>query len=99
MRGIYMADSAQRRFRHNPNTDTASLNEEAMLFDPEKSQFFHLNVTASFLWSQLAEPSSAEQLAREVCKSFDGAGFADALRDVEEMLKQMLAHGLIIAIE
>jgi hypothetical protein len=70
-----------------------------MLFDPEKSQFFHLNVTASFLWSHLAEPSTAEQLASEICKSFDGAGFADALRDTEEMLAQMLAHGLIVVVE
>jgi hypothetical protein len=94
-----MQDVSCRRFRHNPNTDTAALNEEAMLFDPEKSQFFHLNATASFLWSQLAEPSTAEQLANEICKSFDGAGFADALRDTQEMLTQMLAHGLIVAVE
>jgi hypothetical protein len=100
MRMIDMGDLSCRRFRWNPKTETASLNEEAMLFDPEQSLFFHLNVTASFLWGQLAEPRTAEQLASAVCNSFDGAGVSeDVLRDVQAMLQQMLAHGLIVALE
>lgn len=86
-------------FKRNPKTEMASLNEEAMLFDAEKSQFFHLNQTASFLWSQLSEPSTAEQLAGELCKSFDGVGLSDALRDVQETLGQMLSQGIIIVAE
>ena len=66
-----------------------------MLLDPVSSQFFYLNSTASFLWNHLAEPSTAEELAKEVCKSFDGAGFPETLSDVEQLLRQMASHGLV----
>jgi coenzyme PQQ synthesis protein D (PqqD) len=75
------------------------MNDEAMLFDPEKNQFFQLNPTAAFVWSQLAEPSTAERLASEVSNQFEGTSSPDVLRDVHGLLEQMLAHRLIVALE
>jgi Coenzyme PQQ synthesis protein D (PqqD) len=77
----------------------ASLNEEAILFDPDKSRFFVLNHTGSFLWAQLSEPNTAEHLAREICKSFDGIELADALPDVQNALRQLLSLEIIVAEE
>lgn len=95
-----MEDLLYCRLRQSPKSEMVSLNEEAMLFDPENSQFFHLNITASFLWNQLAEPRTIEQLASDVCNSFDGVGVSETvLHDVQETLRQLLAHGLIVVVE
>ncbi len=74
----------------------ASMNEETMLFDPEKNLFFQLNPTAAFLWKQLTEPNTPERLADEVCKRFEGAVSGDVLRDVQEILTQMRAHQVVV---
>jgi hypothetical protein len=86
------------RFGRNPKAETAWMKQEAMLFDPEKSQFFQLNPTAAFVWGQLAEPNTAEELATEVCSRFEGAASNDVLRDVREILAQMLAHQLVVVL-
>jgi hypothetical protein len=86
------------RFGRNPKAETASMSQEAMVFDPESTRFFQLNPTAAFVWNQLAEPSTAEALATEVCSRFEGAASSEVQRDVREILQQMLAHQLIVVL-
>lgn len=72
------------------------MNVEAVLFDPNTNRFFVLNDTGSFLWSQLSEPTTAQHLAGQISKSFDSVESAVALPDVEEVLKQMLSHQIVV---
>lgn len=91
--------SMPRVLGRNPKAETASMNDEAMVFDPEKSQFFQLNPTAAFLWSQLVEPRTAEWLADEVSHHFEGTSAVEVVRDVDRLVEQMLAHQLIVVLE
>ena len=75
------------------------MNDEAMVFDPEKSQFFQLNPTAAFLWNRLEEPSTEERLADEVSKHFEGAPSADLARDINQLIEQMLANQLVVVVQ
>lgn len=83
----------------NPKAETASMNDEAMVFDPEKSLFFQLNPTAAYLWGRLAEPRTVERLADEVSQHFEGASAVEVARDIDILVEQMLAHQLIVVLE
>jgi hypothetical protein len=58
-----------------------------------------LNVTGSYLWEQLSEPRTADDLARAVCGRFSGIELANALDDVKEILEQMMSQELVIRSE
>lgn len=86
-----------QQYKRNPRMESAPLQEEAILFDPAASKFFVLNRTSSFLWDRLAQPSTVESLAHEVCTRFSEVGSAEALRDVGGVVEQMLALELIVS--
>jgi hypothetical protein len=88
-----------RLLGRNPKAETASMNDEAMVFDPEKNQFFQLNPTAAFLWDQLVEPRTVERLTEQVSQHFEDASTFDVARDIDRLVEQMLAHQLIVVLE
>jgi hypothetical protein len=88
----------ETRFGRNPTAEMARMNEEAMLFDPEKNTFFQLNATAAVVWERLADPCTAEQLASEVKNRFEAAS-ADVLHEVQALLQQMLNHKLVVRVD
>ena len=79
-----------------PSIEMAPLQEETILFNPAKNQFCVLNRTASFLWSQLATPTSTDALAAKLCQSFSGVGIEDALRDADIALKEMISLNFVV---
>ncbi len=72
------------------------MKNETVLFNPENNKFCLLNHTAAFLWQQLGEPRTTEQLAAELCRNFEAANPADAFRDVEEALQHFQAVGCVL---
>ena len=83
-------------YSRSPSIEMAPLQEETILFNPAKNQFCVLNRTASFLWSQLATPTSANALAAKMCQSFSGVGMEDALRDADLALKEMISLNFVV---
>jgi len=79
-----------------PSIEMAPLQEETILFNPAKNQFCVLNRTASFLWSQLATPTSTDALAAKLCQSFSGVGMEDALRDADMTVKEMISLNFVV---
>jgi hypothetical protein len=77
------------RFQRDAAVEAAPLEDEFILLHPETNQFCILNRTASVIWSLMAEPASSEEIAAAVSQQFEGVTEADALRDVEEALRQM----------
>jgi hypothetical protein len=77
--------------------EMAPLQEETILFDPSKNQFCVLNRTASFLWNQLATPTSVDSLAAKMSQSFSGVGMEDALRDAERVLQEMSSLSFVVS--
>lgn len=83
-------------FRQHPAVEAAPLMEELMLFHPQLNKFCVLNRTASFLWTSMAQPCTAEQLAHAMCQGFAGVTFADAQRDVRAALELMSSLDLVM---
>jgi Coenzyme PQQ synthesis protein D (PqqD) len=76
--------------------EMAPLQDETILFDPERKLFCVLNRTASFLWTQLATPTTTDSLAAKVCQSFSGVSLESALSDANRTVQEMLALNFII---
>lgn len=85
-----------RTLQQNPRVEAAPLNDEGILFDPTTSKFFQLNRTSAFIWERLSKPTTAETLAEEICRSFGNVGLADALKDVQTTLDEMLSMELVV---
>lgn len=76
-------------YRRSPTIEMAPLQDETILFDPQKNQFCLLNRTASFIWSQLATPASSHALGSKICQSFTGVALDNAVRDANGVLEEM----------
>jgi Coenzyme PQQ synthesis protein D (PqqD) len=83
-------------YRRSPSIEMAPLQDETILFNPEKNQFCVLNRTASFIWNHLAGPTATDHLASKICASFSGVSPAVALRDTESAVKEMLALNFVV---
>jgi hypothetical protein len=73
-----------------PSIETAPLQDETILFDPDKKKFCVLNRTASFIWNQLATPITTGNLAAKVCESFSAVSLQNATLDAERTVQEML---------
>jgi hypothetical protein len=85
------------RYQRSSRVEMAPLESETILLDTENEKFCHLNATASYLWGQLGEPVTAEELARQLAQRFAGITQAEALRDVNEVLQQLLLWNFVAA--
>jgi hypothetical protein len=83
-------------YRRNPSIEAAPLQDETILFDPAKNRFCVLNRTASMIWSELATPSTTDNLAKKLCGSFAGVGLEDAQRDTDRALQEMLSMDFVV---
>ena len=86
----------QRLFQRNAAVETAPLQQDAILFHPRINRFCILNRTSSFIWSNLQTPISPEQLAHELCATFEGVTIASALEDVRKALEKLEELDLVV---
>ena len=91
-----MVSSMAFRYRRSPRVEMAPLEREGILFDPESNKFCLLNQTAAFLWNQLADGSTADELAGQVCSGFDGVSRDQALEDTRLALEELVTLGLVV---
>ncbi len=56
---------------------------------------FTLNETGQFIWKQLAEPSSLEQISKQLHVEFE-VSKAQAITDTEEFILEMVKEGCVI---
>jgi hypothetical protein len=82
-------------FQKRASIEAAPLQDEALLFHPEDNHFFVLNGTAAFVWEQLPVPSSVEEIAERLCRSYGGVARDEALRDVRGVLDEMVALSIV----
>ena len=83
-------------YRRSSSIEMAPLQDETILFNPDRKQFCVLNRTASLLWSQLANATTIESLAAKVCETFSGVTPENAQRDAERAVQEMLALNFIV---
>ena len=80
----------QNLFR-NPAADFAPMKNESVVFQSKTNKFCMLNGTATFIWNQLEKPRSVSELADMLCRQYDGVSLAEAMRDVEQAVQQLLS--------
>lgn len=85
------------RFKRNAEIEEAPLDNECILFSPSRNKFFVLNRTASFIWSQVRRPVTAEEVSSTLSKSFAGAGASEVRSDVQSILDEMLELAVVVA--
>ena len=76
------------RYLRNPDIEGSPMLDEMILLNPSNKQFCVLNETSSLLWDRLAQPCTVEELAAELCKSFEGADLPTATQDVTKVLEE-----------
>ncbi|MDP9264332.1 MAG: PqqD family protein, partial [Acidobacteriota bacterium] len=63
----------------------------SVLFNPQNNKFCVLNQTAGFLWQLLEQPRTLDEMVAALKDSYDGADQADASKDVQEAVEQLMA--------
>ena len=84
------------RFQQSVGVEAAPLQDEMILFHSASKQFCVLNRTSSFIWSQLKEPVTIEEIARRVQDSFGEVVHNNVVSDVDTAVQRMLSLGLIV---
>lgn len=87
------------QFQQRADVEFAPLQDEVILFHASSNKFCVLNCTSSFIWSQLKEPATGEEIAERLGSSFSGVTPNQAMSDVDTALREMLALGLIVSVE
>ena len=81
----------------NANFVSSSLNGEEMLLDTKTGQYFGLNETAKLIWDSLREnKQTISQLVNLICDAYDAEPDL-VLKDVQEVLLQMVESKSISA--
>src|SRR5262249_44507249 len=87
------------RFRQNARVEFAPLQDEVILFHAPSNKFCVLNRTSSFIWAQLKEATTSDEIAHRLRNFFTEVNADEARIDVDSALREMLALGLIVATE
>lgn len=72
----------------------AKVGEEQVLLHLERGHYFRLSPTAAWIWEQLAEPQSLEDLQSGLTRTYEVEGAA-ARADLEELVTELLSESLI----
>ena len=85
------------RYHRAEGVEAAPMHEETILFDPATKRFCLLNGTAAFLWDQLQEPCTADQVSRGLRQRFADVDTERVERDVQAALQQLADLALVVA--
>jgi coenzyme PQQ synthesis protein D (PqqD) len=83
------------RYRRNPEVESAPMQDETILYLPATRKFTMLNRTAAFVWHQLSQPRSPEELGTEVAGHFSGVSLSQASDDVLGAIRQLKELSLV----
>jgi hypothetical protein len=78
------------------NTEIAfsRLDDDLLAMDERAGFCYSLNVSAARIWDLIRTPTSVEAVCSALCKEFQ-VDAATCMRDVSELLNELLAAGLI----
>jgi hypothetical protein len=85
------------RYCQRDNLTVQSVDDETLILDIDGNQIHQLNSTASFIWESCANTISIEQLTELIVERY-GVEAATAKTDVEGVIRQLSAMGLIISV-
>jgi hypothetical protein len=82
------------KYKVAPKVVWKRVDDEVVLIDPEKDSYSYLNCTGSDMWEMLMEGRERDEIAREIYSRYNITE-EQASRDVESLLKKLLACGLL----
>lgn len=72
------------------------LGEEMVIMSAQDSTLFNLNPVASLIWLAADGPTRLETIVQEcVCSTFE-VELEEALRDAEQFVTELAAHGILL---
>ena len=85
------------RFQQSTGIEFVPLQDEVILFHSPSNKFCVLNRTSSFIWSQLKEPATSEEIAHRLEHAFSEVP-DQAMSEIDAALEEMLGLGLIVGV-
>ena len=86
-------------YSQDHSVESAPLQDETILLQPQAKTFCLLNQTAAFIWNEISEPISAELIAQRLAGAFEGVSPEQASRDVDSTLWQLVSLGFVTTSE
>jgi hypothetical protein len=83
------------RYVHRAGVEAAAMQDQTVLYDVQSKRFCVLNDTAAFLWRQLSEGKTADELSGSLMQTFDGVDEGTARSDVEDALAELVKLDLV----
>ena len=83
------------RYARRQAIEAAPMQDETILFDPERNRFCVLNTTAALLWSKLDQPATTEQLSGLLCAEYADLTLERAAGDVAAALAELQQLSLV----
>jgi hypothetical protein len=85
-------------FQQSAGIEFVPLQDEVILFHSPSNKFCVLNRTSSFIWSQLKQPVTGQEIAQRLDGAFTEVDPDQARSDIDAALKEMLGLGLIVGV-
>jgi hypothetical protein len=82
------------RIARSPDAISADVAGEVVLLNMATGYFHQLNAVASYLWKQLAQPHTLDELFARAVADFD-ADEATCRKDIDAFVEELQGHGLI----
>src|SRR2546430_6598602 len=86
-------------YSQDPSAESAPLQHETVLLQPQAKTFCLLNQTAAFLWNEISAPIAAELIAQRLAGAFEGVRPEQVTRDVDSTLWQLVSLGFVTTSE
>jgi hypothetical protein len=84
-------------FTRNERVESAPLENESILYNPDNKQFVKLNATTALIWDRLGDGASMDDIATFLCDHFAGVSPEQAIEDARGALDEMSRLGLVQA--
>jgi hypothetical protein len=85
-------------YRRNPRIDESPLQDEVMLYDNEKSQFYVMNPTMAHVWQQCDGERGVADIMASLPDHFSGAGDQPVQDHVDAAIRELASLDLIEAV-
>ena len=85
-----------KRYRRNPETVSGRIDDELVMMDIRRGQYFSLNPVATRIWDLLAEPVTLDGLCGALQEEYD-VDPGQCRTDVLACLDELAALGLVEA--
>lgn len=83
------------RYRRRPDISENRMGDDLFLVDPVSGEIHHLDMTATALWTLLAEPADMDGIIAIFGAAFPDQSAARLRADLEPALSAMIDGGLV----